>query len=203
MNSWNQALGQQTAAFGAHARALAEWDRHIFRNRGVLMAMEAEMAHVSNAQEALVRQLNILEMHQREVHDTLQTIETQLEKLVEADSAAGAGGDGAASERDALFASAEEASDALARMATQLCDAIEAVRARSASARAPAAGAARLSCACLRPAQVNAAEQGNADGANSDPLVAVQRILNNQLSSLVSLDRKAAALSRRATALDA
>ena len=30
------------------------------------------MARLSSAQEALVRQLNVLEVHQREIHDTLE-----------------------------------------------------------------------------------------------------------------------------------
>ena len=62
---------------------------------------------MSGAQDALERQLSILEVHQREIHEALQGMERDAEALFEQE---GPRQDEASRERDALFAAAEDVS---------------------------------------------------------------------------------------------
>jgi len=121
----DSAQERQTRAFGAHARALAEWDRHIFRNRRTLSALEAEMKRVAGAQDALERQLSILEVHQAEIHSALESMQREAEQLYEKE---GPRPDDASRERDALFAVAEDVSRQLTDIGLTLRDTIHIVR---------------------------------------------------------------------------
>ena len=202
----DSAQERQTRAFGAHARALAEWDRHIFRNRRTLSALEAEMKRVAGAQDALERQLSILEVHQAEIHSALESMQREAEQLYEKE---GPRPDDASRERDALFAVAEDVSRQLTDIGLTLRDTIHIVRpppARACSHPTP-------------PAQVNS--QAVASDPASDPLSAAVAIINNQLSSLgacislgaggfsrparppsVWIDTQASSLRSRCAALD-
>ncbi len=119
---------RQTRAFGTHARALADWDRHIFRNRRTLSALESEIKRVSGAQDALERQLSILEVHQREIHEALQGMEHEAETLFDKE---GPRQDEASRERDALFAAAEDVSKQLLDISAALRETIQMVRRRA------------------------------------------------------------------------
>ena len=116
---------RQTRAFGSHARALAEWDRHIFRNRRTLSALESEMKRVAGAQDALERQLSILEVHQQEIHNALEGMQREAEQLYEKE---GPRADDVSRERDALFAVAEDISRQLTDIGLSLRDTIQIVR---------------------------------------------------------------------------
>ena len=151
------------------------------------------MAKVSSAQEALVRQLSVLEVHQGEINETLkarlprfnychamflnapcpsgmQGMETELDKLSsDTDPLVDE-----AKERDELFATAEQVSAQLARISTELCDAIELVNSDRAAGQPP----------------------------SGDPLASAQKILNNQLSTLIWLEKKAQEIAKRVEHLD-
>jgi len=125
---------RQTRAFGMHARALAEWDRHIFRNRRTLGALETEIKRVAGAQDALERQLSILEVHQSQIHDALEDMEREAMDLYEKEPRRH---DEVSRERDALFAMAEDVSKQLVDIGAALRETIQLVR-------PPAAVACRL-----------------------------------------------------------
>ena len=122
---------RQTRAFGSHARALSEWDRHIFRNRRTLSTLEAEMKRVAGAQDALERQLSILEVHQAEIHSALEGMHREAEQLYEKE---GPRSDDASRERDALFAVAEDVSQQLNHIGLSLRDTISIVNSQAAAA---------------------------------------------------------------------
>ena len=176
---------RQTRAFGTHARALAEWDRHIFRNRRTLAALETEIKRVAGAQDALERQLSILEVHQSQIHDALEDMEREAMDLYEKEPRRH---DEVSRERDALFTMAEDVSKQLVDIGAALRETIQLVRSLDDMPR-------------LRLCSRSAALQVNAQAASSDPaadpLSAAVQILNNQLSSLVWIDSQAKALSRR------
>ena len=123
---------RQTRAFGTHARALAEWDRHIFRNRRTLSGLEAEVKRVAGAQDALERQLSILEVHQREVHEALEGMEREAEALY-GQEREGRRADDVAHERDRLFELAEDVSQQLLDIGAALRETIQLVRPRRAA----------------------------------------------------------------------
>ena len=122
---------RQTRSFGAHARALAEWDRHIFRNRRTLGALESESKRVAGAQAALGRQLSILEVHQAEIHSALEGMQREAEQLYERE---GPRPDDASRERDSLFAVAEEVSRQLTDIGASLRDTVQLVNSQAAAA---------------------------------------------------------------------
>ena len=177
---------RQTRAFGTHARALAEWDRHIFRNRRTLAALETEIKRVAGAQDALERQLSILEVHQGQIHDALEDMEREAMDLYEKEPRRH---DEVSRDRDALFTTAEDVSKQLVDIGAALRETIQLVRSPSAMHRP-------RKCSRLAALQVNDSQAAASDPA-ADPLSAAVQILNNQLSSLVWIDSQAKALSRR------
>lgn len=204
---------KQTTAFGTYARSLSEWDRHIFRNRRTLLAMEEEMARVSSAQEALVRQLNVLEVHQQEVHETLEARSSLRPRTPDASrlrapslarflpalpspcaresAATVTPPQGMENELERLYSEEAQHLDDSAADRDQLFAAAEEVAAQLAEMGANLAQAIDL---------VNGAEQRSQGAA--DPLASAMRILNNQLVTLQALDKKAQVLGRRVEQCD-
>ncbi len=175
---------RQTRAFGTHARALAEWDRHIFRNRRTLNALEAEIKRVAGAQEALERQLSILEVHQREIHVALEGMEREAEQLYEKE---GPRQDEASRERDALFAAAEEVSKQLVDIGEALRETIQMVRIQCSKARCGGAHSSHF-CFSLRTGELAGCERRPGGG----PAVR-RRADSEQPALLAGLDRLAGA----------
>jgi hypothetical protein len=62
---WLQELEKHTAAFVEQARLLATWDSAVLSNRHALVDLEAELRAVHAGQEALDRQLGMIETHQK------------------------------------------------------------------------------------------------------------------------------------------
>lgn len=60
-----QELEKHTAAFVGQARVLATWDSAVLSNRHALLDLEAELRAVHAGQEALDRQLGMIETHQK------------------------------------------------------------------------------------------------------------------------------------------
>ncbi len=138
---------RQTRDFGTHARALAEWDRHIFRNRRTLSALETEIKRVAGAQDALERQLSILEVHQHEINDALEGMEREAEKQYKED---GVRDEEAARERDGLFKLAEDVSKQLVDVGAALRETIQMVR-RACRAACCLPRCADAACPPVRP----------------------------------------------------
>lgn len=65
ITSWQVELEKHSAAFVSQARVLAAWDGAVLANRHALLAVEAELRAVHAGQEALERQLCMIETHQK------------------------------------------------------------------------------------------------------------------------------------------
>lgn len=107
-----------------HAEALAEWDRAILSNRHALLSLEEDLRKVLGGQEALERRLQMLEAHQKGVHEALSGMETEAERLYREERSLA---DDDAIERDALYERAERVGSVLTRVGEQLGDAISEV----------------------------------------------------------------------------
>lgn len=70
---WLQELERHTAAFVEQARLLATWDSAVLNNRHALLDLEAELRAVHAGQEALARQLGMIETHQKVGPDSQQS----------------------------------------------------------------------------------------------------------------------------------
>mmetsp|Transcript_31093 Transcript_31093/g.77895 ORF Transcript_31093/g.77895 Transcript_31093/m.77895 type:complete len:185 (-) Transcript_31093:176-730(-) len=79
--TWNRELEHRTNFFVARAKALADWDRHILKNRHQLMALQVDLGKASSSQDRLERQLDILQVHQKEICDALGVMEAEAEHL--------------------------------------------------------------------------------------------------------------------------
>ena len=88
------------------------------------------MKRVAGAQDALERQLSILEVHQAEIHNALEGMQREAEQLYEKE---GPRADDASRERDALFAVAEDVSRQLTDIGLSLRDTIQIVNSQAAS----------------------------------------------------------------------
>lgn len=122
INEWTSELERRSRSFVRHAEALAAWDRAILGNRGALLALEEELRRALGGQEALERRLQMLEAHQRGIHEALGGMEAEAERLYREERGL-ADEEGAA--RDALYERAQRAGDALSRLGEQLGEAIE------------------------------------------------------------------------------
>lgn len=47
ISEWNSELERRSRAFVRHAEALAEWDKHILRNRHALLGLEQQLKQVT------------------------------------------------------------------------------------------------------------------------------------------------------------
>ena len=152
------------------------------------------MKRVAGAQDALERQLSILEVHQREVHEALEGMEREAEALY-GQEREGRRADDVAHERDRLFELAEDVSQQLLDIGAALRETIQLVRPRRGAPPRVAALLTSARARCPRPPQVNS-QAASTDPA-ADPVSAAVQILNNQLSSLVWIDSQAKVLQQR------
>jgi hypothetical protein len=60
-----QDLEKHTGAFVEQARLLATWDSAVLSNRHALLDLEADIMKVHRGQQALERQLGMIETHQK------------------------------------------------------------------------------------------------------------------------------------------
>jgi hypothetical protein len=168
IKDWNHELEERSKQFARQAVALGEWDRQIRSNRNALMALETHLGRVQAAQDATHHTLDFLEVHQKEIHEGLESIEAMAEQMLAnarpqaVDAAAGAA-EGDASYSDALFTTAEELSLQLRHMGAQLREIVQKVN----------------------------AQQEVLEADKKDPLAQVTCILNNQLNAISFIDREA------------
>jgi nuclear pore complex protein Nup62 len=104
-----------------HAEALAEWDRAILSNRHALLGLEEELRRVLAGQDALERRLQMLEAHQKGIHEALGGMESEAARLYRAERPLA---DDESAERDSLYERAERATSALTRVGQHLGEAI-------------------------------------------------------------------------------
>lgn len=64
-NPFMQELEKHSVAFVGQARLLAAWDSAVLSNRHALLDVEQELRAVHAGQEALERQLGMIETHQK------------------------------------------------------------------------------------------------------------------------------------------
>lgn len=88
------------------------------------------MKRVAGAQEALERQLSILEVHQTEIHSALEGMQREAQQLYEKE---GVRPDEASRERDLLFDMAEDVSRQLADIGASLRDTVQLVNSQAAA----------------------------------------------------------------------
>lgn len=170
IKEWNAELQERTGKFRKQANAIAEWDRRILQNRDVLLRLEIEVAKVVETQANLERQLELIETHQQEVDKALQSMEEEAERIYK-DECGLLLDDEAASTRDAMYDQAEFIERELEQMTEQIKSIIH---------------------------SLNASQGGELDALDGmNPLDAVVRILNNQLTSLMWIDEKAEEFSSR------
>lgn len=150
----------------ADARDLADWDKHIRLKRRELLDMEANLNRVARSQEAVNAKLHMLEMHQKETHDSLLQMERTAISMYQDEKHQMNSED---TERDNLYARAEQISAELGNMTLELKACIENVNSRS----------------------------DTGQGESSDPLSKVVRILNNQLQALTNVNASSEDVTKR------
>lgn len=133
VNDWNKELEQRSKAFSKYAGIMLEWDKHILKDRLALLMLQKELSVVNSAQETLDRQLNIIEMHQRQVHEALEGIEKEAERLYEDEKPFM---DAAATERDKMYDQAEQLSSQMNQMGSELREAIMYVNSKTGAGHA-------------------------------------------------------------------
>jgi len=133
VNDWNKELEQRSKAFSKYAGIMLEWDKHILKDRLALLMLQKELSVVNSAQETLDRQLNIIEMHQRQVHEALEGIEKEAERLYEEEKPFM---DAAATERDKMYDQAEQLSSQMNQMGSELREAIMYVNSKTGAGHA-------------------------------------------------------------------
>jgi hypothetical protein len=65
ITGWQQELEKHSVAFVGQARLLAAWDGAVLANRHALLDVEQELRAVHAGQDALERQLDMIETHQK------------------------------------------------------------------------------------------------------------------------------------------
>lgn len=170
IKEWNSELQERTTKFQKNAAVISEWDKRILHNRDALVRLEAEVAKVVEIQASLMRQLELIETHQQEVDNALQSMEEEAEHIYKEEKSILLEDD-AAFLRDTMFEKAELIEREMERMSEQIKSIIQ---------------------------TFNAKQGDGIDlDENMTPIDAAVRILNNQLSSLIWIDEKANEFSSR------
>ena len=121
INEWTTELERRSRSFIKHAEALAEWDRAILSNRHSLLNLEEDLRRVLSGQDALERRLQMLEAHQKGIHDALSGMESEAERLYGDERPLA---DDEAVERDVLYERTERVAAVMTRLGEQLVEAI-------------------------------------------------------------------------------
>lgn len=172
INEWHRELQTDSKAFTQHANTIAAWDRQLIQHRSFLLKLEADLGVVLASQDALERQLEILQVHQKQVDDVLEQVKGDLEKNYR-ESRDQTDGDDPAVQRDAMYESAEEISAKLSYMSNDLRETITELNKGSGFGGALGVGVG-----------------AGAAATASDPLSAIVGILNNQLKALTWIDQQ-------------
>lgn len=121
INEWNAELERRSRSFVKHAEALAQWDAAILSNRRALLELEEELRKVVKGQESLEKKLQMLETHQKGIHDALTGMEGEAERLYREERPLL---DDDSRERDRLYERAERVGALLSHLGEQLKEAI-------------------------------------------------------------------------------
>jgi len=172
INEWHRELQTDSKAFTQHANTIASWDRQLIQHRSFLLKLEADLGVVLASQDALERQLEILQVHQKQVDDVLEQVKGDLEQNYRDSRDSSDKGDPAV-QRDAMYESAEDISAKLSYMSNDLRETINELNKASGSTGALGVGIG-----------------AGAAATASDPLSAIVGILNNQLKALTWIDQQ-------------
>lgn len=121
INEWNAELEKRSRSFVKHAEALSQWDSSILSNRRALLELEEELRKVVKGQEGLEKKLQMLETHQKGIHDALVGMEGEAERLYREERPLL---DDDSRERDRLYERAEKVGGLLGHLGEQLKEAI-------------------------------------------------------------------------------
>ena len=172
INEWHRELQTDSKAFTQHANTIASWDRQLIQHRSFLLKLEADLGVVLASQDALERQLEILQVHQKQVDDVLEQVKGDLEQNYRDSRDQSDMGDPAV-QRDAMYESAEDISAKLSYMSNDLRETITEFNKASGFAGSLGVGIG-----------------AGAAATASDPLSAIVGILNNQLKALTWIDQQ-------------
>lgn len=180
IREWHAELERQTAAFVKHAAALSEWDAHILSSRTALLGVGEELQRAMLSQQALERQIGVVEVHQKEIHEALRSVEDEAERLYATERPSQ---DVDTAERDAMYARAEQVSASLAALGGDLAAAVvdvnSAAAAAAGDATSPLAAAVKIlnnQLTALSQVEARVAElQAELDRLDNGPTI-VQRI---------------------------
>lgn len=168
IRNWNNELERRTQDFAKHAKSISEWDKHIMENRKTLASLTSDVSRVQRSQEALERQLNLLESHQDEIKESLESMEGETERMYEEMKGSM---DAHTQRRDEMYAKAQDINQKLNSMGKIIRQLIS---------------------------RVNNQQYANGgDAGQQDPLNAAVRVLNNQLASLQWVESQCADISSR------
>ncbi len=104
-----------------NAEELAKWDTSILENRSMLITLEEELNRVLAGQDALERRLQMVEAHQKGIHEALNGMSAEAERLYKEEQGLA---DDQAVERDALYERTSRLGTTLRQIGDQLGDAI-------------------------------------------------------------------------------
>ncbi len=122
INEWTMELEKRSRAFVKHAEELAKWDTSILENRQALIQLEEELKRVLAGQDALERRLQMVEAHQKGIHEALNGMSTEAERLYREEQGLA---DDQAMERDALYERTSRLGTTLSQIGEQLGEAIQ------------------------------------------------------------------------------
>ena len=122
INEWTMELEKRSRAFVKHAEELAKWDTSILENRQALIQLEEELKRVLAGQDALERRLQMVEAHQKGIHEALNGMSTEAERLYKEEQGLA---DDQAMERDALYERTSRLGTTLSQIGEQLGEAIQ------------------------------------------------------------------------------
>lgn len=126
-------MEDQTITFRKQALELSKWDKMLLDNSGKIMALHGSVKKVEVAQKTLDSNLEIISRQQDELHQLLEQLENEVDKVYAARTSNGQLG-GADSERESGYALAEEINSDLDQMANTLKDHINKLNAAHTSA---------------------------------------------------------------------
>jgi nuclear pore complex protein Nup62 len=137
INEWTIELEKRSRAFVKHAEELSVCDKSILENRQALIQLEEELKRVLAGQDALERRLQMVEAHQKGIHEALNGMSAEAERLYREEQGLA---DDQAAERDVLYERTSRLGITLNQIGEQLGEAIQDVNSVTAASLGDDAG---------------------------------------------------------------
>jgi len=141
IKEWTDELEKRSRAFVKHAEELSKWDQSILENRQALIQLEEELKRVLAGQDALERRLQMVEAHQKGIHEALNGMSSEAERLYKEELGLA---DDQAVERDALYERTSRLGVTLNQIGEQLGGAIHDVNSVTAASLGDAGSVSKL-----------------------------------------------------------